>query len=188
MKKIHPPAKRLTFKRYQRGATILEYIIYSVLALGVLAGIAVFATTANNKSNATGLAKGAAGSQIATRNFYQNGSFGTGSLNAELIAASNIIPGDWNISGSTITGQGDTDIVFTGMGLTYSISIAKLNQDTCQILVASSSNAQWASVTVSGSAAGTAITKWPITQAVAAKTTACGAPATNGLTVVFTSK
>jgi hypothetical protein len=178
---------RLQAKKKQRGATILEYIIYSVLALGVLAGIAVFSVNANNKSNALALAKDMAGAQINIKGFYQGGGFGTGSLNSALNNAANVIPSDWTSSGSTITGQGSTTIVFTGATTTFTMSIAKLNQDTCQQLLAASSGSQWSSVTVSGTAAGTAITSWPITQAVASATTACGAANTTGLTAVFTS-
>lgn len=180
-------ARRLAAKKKQAGATILEYIIYSVLALGVIGGVAVFALNANNKSNALALSKSLSGAQINVKGFYQGGGYGTGSLNSALVAAPAVLPADWLVSGSTITGQASAGIVFTGATTTFTVALSKLTQDVCQQLLSSSSGSQWSSVLVSGTAAGTAITTWPITQAVASGSTACGAAQTTGLTATFTS-
>lgn len=183
-----PEWKNVITKRgRQKGATILEYIIYSVLALGVIGGVAVFALNANSKSNALALSKSLQGAQINVKNFYRGGGFGTGSLNSALIAAPSTLPADWLVSGSTITGQASSNIVFTGATTTFTVSLSKLSQDVCQQLLSSSSGSNWSSVTVSGTAAGTAISTWPITQAVASASTACGAAQTTGLTAVFTA-
>lgn len=171
----------------QTGATILEYIIYTVLALTVFAGVAVFALNANNNSNSLSLTKNLAGTEIAVKNFYQGGQFGTGSLNAVLITAGNIIPADWVVATPVITGQSGTNIVFTGATTTFTTTIGGMTKAVCMQILANSSSSQWSSVTVSGTSAGTAIAAWPITQAVAGGVGACGAAATAGYSAVFTA-
>jgi hypothetical protein len=170
------------FKSRQSGATILEYIIYTVLALGVFAGIAVFAVNANTNSNALGLTKNLTGTQIAVKNFYNGTGYGTGSLNAALITAGTVLPSDWILSTPNIQSQSNTAIVITGATTTFTLAVSKLSRAICQQIVASSSGAQWSSVTI-GATTPITITTWPISQS--AVSTPCAA---GNVTVTFTSQ
>jgi hypothetical protein len=180
----------VTFKPWsqsrQEGATLLEYIIYTVLALGVLGGVAVFAANASSNAAAISLTKSLAATQISTKKFYNGVYFGTDNLNAALIAGG-IIPSDWSVSGTTLNSQSGTNVIFTGVSNTFTTSIIGMSRAVCQKVLASSSISQWSSVTVNGTTAGTAIKTWPISQSVASSASACGAAQTTGLTATFTS-
>jgi len=173
----------------QNGTTIMEFILYSVLALSVIAGVAVFALRGNSNSNVLGMAKNLAGVQTQIKQHW-GGSYGTGSLNAALITDGTIIPADWTItSPSTITGQGGAGLVFTGVTTTFTATVSGMTKAYCQSLLANTSAANWNSVVVNvgTGTSGVAITTWPITELISGASTACGA-ANTGLTATFTSR
>jgi len=188
MKQKQPMNVKFMNKRKQAGTTIMEFILYSVLALSVIAGVAVFALKGNNNSNVLGLSKDLAGVQVQIKQHW-GGSYGATSLNAALVTDGTILPSDWTITGaSTITGQGNVGLVFTGATTTFTVALSGATKALCQSVLANSSAANWSSVVVNvgSGTGGTPITTWPITETQAAVATACGA-ANTGLTITFTS-
>ncbi len=121
----------------ERGATLIEAALFTVIALGIVIGGIVFFEQASNSARANDLVRTMAGLQSQVRALFQTQSnYGTAALTSVLISA-NAVPAsmldDSNSDGTydAIVNAFGGAVVVTGAGRQFTINLTKVPVDVC---------------------------------------------------------
>ena len=121
----------------ERGATLIEAALFTVIALGIVIGGIVFFEQASNSARANDLVRTMAGLQSQVKALFQTqSSYGTAALTSVLISA-NAVPasmlndadndGDYD---SIVNAFGGA-VTVTGAGRQFTINMTKVPVDVC---------------------------------------------------------
>lgn len=114
----------------QRGISLIEGILYLVLALSLVVGGIILFQNAQLSNRVTETARGVVAIASETRALYQNSpSFGTAELNETLIA-SGAVPLNFQSDGGIRHPWGG-DVTVTGDDQQFTISLAGIPEDAC---------------------------------------------------------
>ncbi|AOK62773.1 type 4 pilus major pilin [Burkholderia ubonensis] len=163
--------------RKQRGASLLESIAYLGVAAIVIVGAIALLGSAFSSANTNRLAQELNAIQTGTRKLYmgQMNNYGTGSMNANLIAAK-VFPGTLtqDSSNGTVLNTWGGTVTVTGVTGTFTVGYTKVPKEVCINTLTAGGN--WQSATV-----GQKVINYPISPSVATDT------CTDNATVVWTS-
>lgn len=166
-------ALNVNFAVRQRGASLLEGIAYLGVAAIVILGAIALLMNAFGSAESNRLVEEVTAIRTSVRKLYmgQSASYGTGSLNANLVSA-RAFPTTLAVGadGTTVRNAWNGNVTVTGNNANFTVSYQAVPRDVCINALAGASG--WIQVQVTGSAA---ITAFPVTPAAA--TTACAAAA-----------
>jgi len=116
----------------ERGISLIEGILYLVLAIGVIAGGINAFQNAQLSSRVTDAARGIVTIASETRALHQNArEFGTDPLTGALINAGAVPSSFQNDAGTGIRHPWGGDVVITGAGQQFTIEMENLPSDAC---------------------------------------------------------
>jgi len=125
----------------ERGATLIEAALFTVIALGIVIGGIVFFEQASNSARANDLVRTMAGLQSQVKALFQTqSSYGTAALTTVLISA-NAVPAsmlddadDDGTNDSIVNAFGGV-VTVTGAGRQFTINLTKVPVDVCTRVV-----------------------------------------------------
>lgn len=178
MKRPDPLPPHAAFRR-QNGVSLLEMIAYLGVAATVIIGAVALLSNAFGGARANRAQQELASISTGVRRLFmgQAGAFGTGDLNAQLIAAK-IFPSTLAVSGAAVVNAWNGNVAVTGASTVFTISYDNVPQEVCVELLSTSN--QFLSVAANG---GTVLNP-PVTLAQA--TAQCTSPTANA--VVWTDR
>jgi len=181
MKNLRPTASgRFRPARRQRGASLLEGIAYLGIAAIIILGAVSLLISAFSGADTNRLLQETTAIRTSVKKLYmgQSASYGTASLNTDLIAA-NAFPTTLAVSGANVTDAWNGAVDVTGATSQFTISYALVPKDVCINALAASSG--WIKLTVNGND----IATFPITPTVA--TANCDNSVNSANTIVWTA-
>lgn len=122
----------LTKAARERGISLIEGVLYLVIALSVIVGGVVFFQQAQLSSSVTDTARAGAGISSETRALYQNQrSFGTGDITEALLAAGAVPSNFQNGTGDAITHPFGGSVTVTGDTEGFSLEMTDVTEAAC---------------------------------------------------------
>lgn len=127
-----------------RGISLIEGVLYLVLALGVIVGGIVFFQNAQLSSNVTDTSRAAVGMTSEVRGLYANQQDFTG-LDDATVLASGAVPSNFNAGGGVITNPFNGTVTFganAGDAEFFDMSVTGLTAEACTRLAPTSAQGE----------------------------------------------
>jgi hypothetical protein len=117
----------------KRGVSLIEGVLYLVIALAVIVGGIVFFQQAQLSNNVTDTARAGVGISSQTRGLYQNQrDFGSGDITAALVSAGAVPSNFLDSAGTGIVHPfGGGAVTVNGNGATFAINFVDLSEAAC---------------------------------------------------------
>lgn len=156
--------KAVEMKSRKRGATLIEGILFVVIALGLMIGGIVLFQQVSLSSRVNDAVRTVVSVQSETRGMHQNtATFGNSAAITPALIAAGAVPGKL-VSGTTLNNEFGGTITVTGDGATFDVAYTNVPPEACVRLVPFSANGQGVagvgieSVAIGGAAAASSLT------------------------------